>query len=300
MAQEYARSVTFLQCAAWLAPATIARMAFASLVDAPRGSWRLVLYHGSLAPSPVGRDVNSPIRCIFYDGQAKMVPRQLLPQEWFSPVKHESLPTPKASSNKTVLSHRDSSPSRSRSSTPTQRRTKKSPPTPSWGFGSRALTPLLEIPSARSPSRTLQDVEKPPASPPHPFEETRLTHSPKPVTPPINLDSHPQALIVGASPTQFATIEQPSATSHESQRCSTGGGTSSSQPMTPSTVNVTSSKRALEDAESNSLSSKRLKSLTPNPSEVNVDLHSPVEIVSESRHVLDMITTGAPDKAEIG
>jgi hypothetical protein len=216
-------------------------------------------------------DATSPIRCLYYNGTAALVDRQTLPAEWLALVKQESPPTPKplnAASNEPTRLNRDPSPIRSRSSTPTPRGVQSlgasskhlslRSPTP-WLETSPARSPL----PARSPSPILQDSQQ---LPPAPVHTKDTTPSPKPVSPFANLHSEPRARMVSAQPKAPATIEEPSNLLKEP--CPPSGGDVSSYPSysrdtTPSSPNVTSSKRALEDTDSDSLSAKRLRSITP-------------------------------------
>ncbi|KAH6887232.1 hypothetical protein BKA70DRAFT_1236038 [Coprinopsis sp. MPI-PUGE-AT-0042] len=219
---------------------------------------------------PVPSDASGTIRCLYYDGSAKWVPRQALPVDWVINVKHETPPTPKASKAPIqVVPHHDLSPSPSRSSTPTPVRAKESaclsplPPPVSTRFSSPPPGNRGDILPSPTPRAAKQPVSLSTPTPP-PANHPTLSKS---INPLANLHSHPRARIASARRTSSTTIEPTSAGSQE--RSLVNGVVHNPSKVSPiHSSNPTTSKRALEDSGSDTrtLSSKRLKSLSPDPS----------------------------------
>ncbi|KAH6893761.1 hypothetical protein BKA70DRAFT_1440295 [Coprinopsis sp. MPI-PUGE-AT-0042] len=219
---------------------------------------------------PIPRDATSTVRCLYYDGSAKNVPRQLLPAEWLSTIKHESLPTPKPSNEPTIL-HHASSPTRSRSSTPTPQGATQAP----TQLINSQMSPL-ESRVSHLPSPTPQPPKEPALAPPG---VNHSTCPPNSVAQFANLHSYPRARIASTRPTPLATIEQVSATSQEAPHASSANRLATPEgfdtglkvlpmaPSTPGSINIPSSKRGLEESGSSPPSSKRLKSRSPNLSQ---------------------------------
>ncbi|KAH6902176.1 hypothetical protein BKA70DRAFT_1435334 [Coprinopsis sp. MPI-PUGE-AT-0042] len=217
---------------------------------------------------PIPCDATSTVRCLYYDGSAKKVPRQLLPVEWLSTVKHESPPTPKPSSEPTIP-HPASSATHSRSSTPTPKGAKQTPPQP---VNSQTSPPPLESQVSRLPSPTPQPPKEPTLAP---LDVNRSTFSPNPVALFANLHSYPRARIASTHLTPLATIEQVSAASEEEPHTlsanrlatpevvDTGPKLLPIPPSTPSSIHIPSSKQGLEESGTSPPTSKRLKSLSP-------------------------------------
>ncbi|KAH6890087.1 hypothetical protein BKA70DRAFT_1540375 [Coprinopsis sp. MPI-PUGE-AT-0042] len=250
------------------------------------GGYSKKLIQDSLVPwivGPVPRDATSTVRCLFYDGSARKVPRQLLPAEWLSTVKHESPSTPKPSKEPVTL-HHGSSPTRSQSSTPTPRSANETPPSllsHPKPISSQSSSPPPETQAAHLPSPTLHSTSLPalaPACANHPPD------SPKPHPPFANLHSHPRARIAGARPAPLEAIEQPSVASQADASQATASQeephASSVDQASATVVVVDLPKRALEDSGSNLPSPKRLKSLSPTVSQAVV-AGGPIQAASD-------------------
>ncbi|KAH6883687.1 hypothetical protein BKA70DRAFT_1446691 [Coprinopsis sp. MPI-PUGE-AT-0042] len=241
---------------------------------------------------PVPSDASGTIRCLYYDGSAKWVPHQVLPAEWVTNIKHESPPTPKASKGPIqVVPNHDLSPSPSRSSTTTPGCAKGTaclsplpppistqfsmPPPRNQGAALPSPTPRatkqpvsfpMPTPPPALPSPTPRAAEQPVSFPtPTPPPADHPTLSSKPTNPLANLHSHPRARIAGPRPTSSTTIGPSSVGSQEAplmhgvvENSTKASPIQSSKPAT--------SKRVLEDRETDTPSSKRLKSRSPDPS----------------------------------
>jgi hypothetical protein len=237
------------------------------------GHFTKKLLEGSIIPWIVGAiplDANSPVRCLYYDGSAKMVPRQLLPKEWLPSIKRELSPSPKASDNALVEPmplRRDSSPLRGQSSTPTLQNAKEARLVLPQSTSPRPSSPATM--ALRLPSPTMQHSKL--ADPPQPLvRENPPPPSSKPVPTFANLRSYPRARITSGRRTPLPTIKEPSSSGHEPP--SSPGRDAASQVLSPrtstsSSIKTAAPKRALEDTEASSLSAKRHRSLTPKPLE---------------------------------
>lgn len=249
------------------------------------GRFAKKLLEGSIIPwivGPIPLDANSPVRCLFYDGSAKMVPRQLLPQEWLPSIKRELSPSPKAS-DKALIESRSTrgspSPFRGQSPTPTPQSSEEALRMPPQSPSPRPISP--ETVALRLPSPMPQQSKL--AIPPQPVVRENLSlPSSTPVPTFSNLRSYPRARIAGSRPIPLPTIEEPSSTDHDppsSPRRDAPSPVLSPHTSTSSSIKTTAPKRALEDAEADSLSAKRHRSLTPKPLEVAAGppaLHEPV------------------------
>ncbi|KAH6867833.1 hypothetical protein BKA70DRAFT_1452515 [Coprinopsis sp. MPI-PUGE-AT-0042] len=242
------------------------------------GGYSRKLIEDSLVPwivGPIPGNATSPVRCLYYDGSARRVPRQSLPAEWLSTVKKESPSTPKASREPVTPRH-GSSPTRSRSSTPTPRGAKEVSPLslpPPKPTNSQTPSPPLGRQAARLPSSTPQPAKEPIRLPtPLPPPANQPKRSAESIHPFANLHSHPRAHVVSARPKPSETIDpSPVASQEEPHVLGTVGKLSEIspiQPSNPTTTLASPSKRVLEDSTSNTPSSKRLKSLSPNSSQL--------------------------------
>ncbi|KAH6903731.1 hypothetical protein BKA70DRAFT_1433348 [Coprinopsis sp. MPI-PUGE-AT-0042] len=226
------------------------------------GGYSRKLIEDSLVPwivGPIPGDATSPVRCLYYDGSARRVPRQSLPAEWLSTVKKESPSTPRASREPVTPRH-SSSPTRSRSSTPTPRGAKEVSPLslpPPKTISSQTPSPPFNRQAARLPSPTPQPAKEPIRLPtPLPPPENQPKRSAGSIPPFANLHSHPRARVVRRATCArngwqaIGNLAHPTFESHNNPRFVIQTGI-----------------RVLEDSTSNTPSSKRLKSLSPNSSQ---------------------------------
>ncbi|KAH6907825.1 hypothetical protein BKA70DRAFT_1427658 [Coprinopsis sp. MPI-PUGE-AT-0042] len=185
----------------------------------------------------------APVRCLYYNGSAKWVPRQLLPAEWISTVKHESPQTPKAPPRE-LTPYPDSPDS-------------FAPPPITQPFEHITCSDSAQTPTSQP---TNQHTRSP--TPTKTVEDT--THSSKPVPLFANLHSHPRARLVGPPAASSEKTADPTALQPTTETSALVNNLVQA-PLSQSTVQspILPSKRPLEDIGSPSVLSKRLKSVSP-------------------------------------